>query len=377
MKKFFALFALAVLAPLAAAQEDDASAELTEKLGSLNASAENVLVQMDAVIGFMQANNIGGSEGLQAARGNFIAALARAGQAASQGDEEAFEAALEEAREAARAFRNTTANLSRGRERSLREKVEERVRNASQRLAALNNTAWAHAKAGALIAFDRHARNAEAFLNRTAERLAAQNISDLTEASATLDEIRAIRPQLEAAFDSGDREAVRKLQEEIRGKFKEFRQETIAAASELARKVFGRARERIAELENRGVNVSGVSEKLAAVEQIVQIAKSECGPGGNRSACRQRLSEAVETLKQARKGVKEARERAGEGEDGEVGNATLNETEDESAEVEDETDNESKDANKTGKGERANVTGAGRGVERNEHERASESEEED
>ncbi|MEM4389435.1 MAG: hypothetical protein QXG98_02125 [Candidatus Micrarchaeia archaeon] len=363
MKKFV-LLALAVLAPLVAAQEENASAELTAKLGSLNASAENVLVQMDAVIDFAQANNISAG-GLQAARDNFVAALARAGKAAAQGDEEAFEASIEEARGAARAFRSATANLSRGRERALRERIEERVRNASQRLAALNNTAWAHAKTGALIAFDRHVRNAEAFLNRTAARLAAHNISDLTEARATLDEIRALRPRLEAAFDAGDRQAVRELQEEIREKFKEFRQETIQAVSELARRVFSRAREKIAELKNRGVNVSGVSEKLAAVEQIVQIAKSECGPSGNRSTCRQRISAAIETLKQARK---ETRERAGGGTDGEVGNATPNETEDESAEVGDETDNESKDANEIGRGERANVR---------KRVRASESEEED
>lgn len=189
------------------------------------------------------------------------------------------EEAVNEMRSLASQFREEARESAGEEADEVEQEIESDLEGKKPELDKVKQGNWEHLEEVALMVFDRHITAAENQLEVFETKVGL----DATELRAKLDEIKAKRTDLEAAYGAQDRQQVNSVNSEIRALWIEFRQahskivrEQIAGQSiEKLEDITAKADELIEDAEEKGVDAAEAKAMAAEIKALVAEARAD------------------------------------------------------------------------------------------------------
>jgi hypothetical protein len=286
----------------AEAAADLSSGETVEDQNELVAGeAEAVVDEADAVIEEVEA--VGGdASALEGIHDEMHEVIDRIRNAATR---EERAAAVADLRALVREFRDEahTHKKLESRSAEVRAKAREAREKALDKVKERRKAIIAHHGVVALRVFDLHVCLAESKINRL------ENAGvDVTEARATLEQLKGLRDDLEAAISGGNRTELKRVHREIVSLWKELRGLHGAHVTDREihghKDMFDRMKGFIEKLKAAGVDTTEIEAKLADVEAKFDAAREACR-AGEVETCKSLLEEAKSAMRELFELVKE------------------------------------------------------------------------
>lgn len=288
---------LLLLVGMAFAQDENAtnisaaavnSAAIEARYENVKYGYERTLAAMDIVIQYF--GNRTGAEVLSELRGNFTAAFEGLQPYVDANDPSGFGRGVAGMHQTAAQFKAETARLAEpGEMAALKDLVKNKVATTEAELSEVRESARAKLANAYGLVCKLNLERVRAFVSR----LTAQNVS--------AEDIEALRLSIEEKCqnltDIRNETQLRERIRELREDFNATRANILVKARLANEKAMERAITVVNALENRGVNVSGVKEKLQTIESLKVEAEQACAnvtDEVSREACK----ESVEALRE-------------------------------------------------------------------------------